>query len=240
MGLEHKERIEYSDLIGKFGDLDAVIVPVLWGAQDEHGNALHVYLPDSATAWVFLNLDSNAVDFNFWMAHELGHCLTPSIGGEDEAERFADAFAQGFLYPEAAVVRIRPGLRRLESVGSRVNRIRDEAKDRLISPWTIRKAVRDYEVAQRLAPTDLGEDGGFAGATRNFAKGYKAMAEAVFKTQPPTPGDWVAASTKLFRTPFFGALASFCRRESGAEHFIHELLGLPLPDAKALAEELRG
>jgi hypothetical protein len=45
----------------------AVLVPVLWGAREHHGNALNIYLPDSQTTWVFVNLDSNIVDFKFWM-----------------------------------------------------------------------------------------------------------------------------------------------------------------------------
>jgi len=41
----------------------------------------------------------NIHDFKFWMAHELGHCLSPSLTGED-AEDFADGFVGALLFPK--------------------------------------------------------------------------------------------------------------------------------------------
>ena len=127
MGLERKKVVKVIDLIGKFNELHAVVVPVLWGAREQHGNALNVYLPDSRTLWIFLNLDSNAIDFKFWMAHELGHALAPAYGGED-GEDFADGFAQAFLYPKTHVEGLWPDLVREQTVANRIERIRDEAR----------------------------------------------------------------------------------------------------------------
>jgi len=231
--------VEFKDLIGKFSQLCAVVIPVLWGAQKEHGNALHAYLPGSCTAWIFLNLDSNAIDFNFWMAHELGHSLAPSME-EDESEAFADAFAQAFLFPESAARALREELESQPSIGARINRIRDEAASRTISPWTVRKAVQLYEAEHDLPGVDLGLDRAFGGAVSNFGKGYRTMSQTLFEDRTPAPAEFVAKCREFFRTPFFDALAGLCRAESGAEHFIHRLLGLPLSDAKALAGELSG
>ena len=72
---------------------------VLWGTKKTHENAIHIYLPDSQTTWVYLNLETNVHDFKFWMAHELGHCLSPSLSG-NEAEDFADGFAGLLLFPK--------------------------------------------------------------------------------------------------------------------------------------------
>jgi len=44
MQLEGKEVIEFSDLIAKFNELHAVIIPALWGGQQNHGNALNIHL----------------------------------------------------------------------------------------------------------------------------------------------------------------------------------------------------
>ena len=96
LGLE--ECVDFSHLIRRFGELQAVVVPVMWGEKQRHENAVHIYLPDSQSTWVYLNLDTNMHDFKFWMAHELGHCLSPSLEG-DEAEDYADAFAGALLYP---------------------------------------------------------------------------------------------------------------------------------------------
>ena len=67
-----------------------MLIPVLWGARDRHENALHIYLPGSATTWVYLNLDSEVHDFKLWMAHELAHVLAPGLRG-DLGEDFADS-----------------------------------------------------------------------------------------------------------------------------------------------------
>ena len=98
INLSATETVDFNHLIRRFRDLQAVIVPVLWGSKNRHENAVHIYLPDSQSTWVYLNLDVNVHDFKFWMAHELGHCLSPLLSG-DEAEDFADAFAGALLFP---------------------------------------------------------------------------------------------------------------------------------------------
>jgi len=238
MGLEDKAVVDFEDLIAKFNRLHAVIVPALWGAQEQHGNALNIYLPDSGVTWVFLNLDSNAVDFKFWMAHELGHSLAPSLGG-DEGESFADAFAQALLFPDAKAALLRSRLATVANVGLRIRRIHDEAKAHVISPYTVRLAVQAYEVANGLEPLDLGAVGPFMGSVKTFCKGYKTITQSVFKVSVPKPVDYAACGKGAFGSSFFEALAAFCKAEEGCEHYIHQVLGLPLPDSKALSEVLR-
>ncbi len=43
---------------------------------------------------------------------------------------------------------------------------------------------------------------------------------------------------KAFKTQFFKALATYCRDNAGASNYIHGVLDMALPDARALAEEL--
>jgi transcriptional regulator with XRE-family HTH domain len=238
MRLEGKPVIESADLIAKFNELHAVIVPVLWGERQHHGNALNIYLPDSQTTWVFLNLDSNAVDFKFWMAHELGHSLAPDLTN-DAGEDFADAFAQALLFPEAQAAKLREDLQTIRSVGVRITRIQTEAKRHIISPYTIWRSIEDLEEARKLPSTDLGEAGRAFGAVVNFAKDYPTVAEAVFRRIPPEPKAYAAVARDEFGSPFFEALAGFCKSEEGAEHFIRRVLGTSLADAKALADALR-
>lgn len=237
MGLERKKAVDFTDLIAKFNELHAVMVPVLWGAREQHGNALNVYLPDSHTLWVFLNLDSNVIDFKFWMAHELGHALAPAYGGE-EGEDFADGFAQAFLYPRAHVEQLLPELARKRSVPIRIERIRDEAREHLISPYTIRLAVEAYEKAGGRPPVDLGPSTTFMAGVKNFGKNYKTIVEMLAGRAVPEPGDYVRIVRETFGSPLFDALARYCHETSGAEHYIHRILGLPLADAKALVQEL--
>lgn len=238
MSLEGRAVIEFEDLIEKFERLHAVIVPVLWGDQQHHGNALNIHLPDSGVTWVFLNLDSNGIDFKFWMAHELGHALAPILSGDD-GEDFADAFAQALLFQDASAARLRPELQKLPDIASRVNAIRDAAAKHIISPYTIRKAIKAYEVAKGLDTLDLGPEPTFMGAVKNFSKRYQTITQALFRRDCPNSTEYAAIGRKEFKSPFFEALAVFCKAEDGSEHFIHQVLGLPLADAKALSGEFK-
>lgn len=238
MKLEGKEVIEFGDLISKFNELQAVIIPALWGGKQNHGNALNIHLPDSQTTWVFVNLDSNALDFKFWMAHELGHSLAPDLGGEP-GEDFADRFAQALLFPQPQVEKLREELQKLGSVTARINRIHREASKHIISPYTMLKALEAYEHANKLEKTDLGETGKFMAALVKFVRNYPTISGHLFKQSPPKPKQYVAAAKEVFKSRFFEALAELCKKEEGAEHYISRVLGVSLADAKALSGELR-
>ena len=172
------------------------------------------------------------------MTHELGHSLAPSLGGE-EGEAFADAFAQALLYPDAKAAPLRSRLATVANIGLRIKRIHDEAKAHIISPYTIRRAVEAYEVANGFEPLDLGAIGPFMGGLRTFCKSFKTVTHALFKADVPKPADYAACGKGAFDSSFFEALAAFCKEEEGGEHYVHQLLGLPLSDSKTLSEVLR-
>lgn len=238
LGLGNGRHLRYEDLIGRFAQLNAVLIPVMWGAQEEHGNALNVYLPDSGTTWVYLNLDSNLVHFNFWLAHELGHSLAPELRGE-KGEVFAEKFAQALLFSREDAASLRQALTSEPSVGHRINRIKREAVERVISPLTIRLALHAYETAEGLQLTNLGELPAFMGSAHNVGKEFQTVAETLFDDRKPTPRQYVKVCEQHFQTPFFKALAAYCEKHGAASQFVHEVLGLPLADAKALSGELR-
>jgi Zn-dependent peptidase ImmA (M78 family) len=237
MGVANKAVIKYQDLIDKFGRLHAVIVPVMWGEKQNHGNALNIHLPDSNVTWVFLNLDSNIIDFKFWMAHELGHSLAPKLDG-DEGEDFADAFAQALLFPKESVAELRPDLRKCSTVQLRINLVKQVAEDRAISTLTIQKALEDFEEADNLEPTDLGDERSFMAGMTHFAKKHAIVSEQLFGAKTAEPKKYVEVCEKIFKTQFFAALKTYCRDNDGAANYIHSVIGLALTDAKALAEEL--
>ena len=100
IGVGPKEELTFAHLIKKFDELQAVLIPVMWGKKNNHENALHIYLPESMTTWIYLNLDVHAHDFKFWMAHELSHVLAPSLR-ENEGEDFADSLAGALIFPKS-------------------------------------------------------------------------------------------------------------------------------------------
>jgi hypothetical protein len=134
---------------------------------------------------------------------------------------------------------LRPELQKLPDIASRVNAIRDAAAKHIISPYTIRKAIKAYEAAKGLDTLDLGPEGSFMGAVKNFSKRYPTVTQALFGKDEPKPTEYAAVGRKEFKSPFFEALAAFRKAEEGSEHFIHQVLGLPLADAKALSGEFR-
>ena len=238
MGLASKEIIDFKDLIEKFNRLHAIIIPVLWGERQHHGNALNIHLPDSGTTWVFLNLDSNLLDFKFWMAHELGHALAPTLDG-DVGEDFADAFAQALLSPESHVVALRSRLQGLVNVASRVQVINEAAAKHVISPYTIRRAIMAYEVAHDSTPINLGPEGQFMAIATNLKKQHQTVTQLLFKNPIPDPSAYIGSARSAFGSAFFEAVAAYCRQEDGAEAYLHQVLGVSLADAKALIAEFK-
>jgi hypothetical protein len=142
------------------------------------------------------------------------------------------------LFPESHAAKLRAELHDIRNVATRVARIRNEASKHVISPYTIGRAVEEYEKAHGLPKTDFGQRGGFMGAVTNFVKGCQKISEIVFNNAPPDPKAYVAVARSIFRSPFFEGLAGFCKQEQGAEHFIHRVLAVSLADAKALSGEL--
>ena len=228
--------VQYENLIGLFCELDAIIVPVMWGEKHQHGNALNIYLPDSKTTWVFLNLDSNAIDFNFWMAHELGHSFAPTLTG-DQGEDFSDGFAQALLFPEPCAMKLYLKLARQSDVGRRISKIREAAEEAPMSPYTIRLALQAMEENRGLTHIDLGDSSTFMAGVRNFGKGFKTITQALFDDERPKPGDLIRETSKQFGGTFFQALCAFCKAEENSEHFIQRVLDVSPADAKALSEE---
>ena len=155
IGLGASDVLDFEHLIGRFRDLQAVLIPVLWGARDRHENALHIHLPESATTWVYLNLDSEAHDFKFWMAHELAHVLAPRLRG-DEGEDFADSLASALLCPRQAAEAGYRDVRSLRGGGARMNAIKGIAGELTISPITVHERLRCYAESEGLPVIDLG------------------------------------------------------------------------------------
>ena len=235
IGLEASEVLDFQHLIRRFRELQAVLIPVLWGARDRHENALHIYLPGSATTWVYLNLDSEVHDFKLWMAHELAHVLAPGLRG-DLGEDFADSLASALLYPRQAAETGYRDVRSLRASGARMNVIKEIARELTISPITVHERLRCYAKSEELPVIDLGN--AIYGAARNVNNEYRTVSELLFGENAPEPADYIRVSRELFESPFFEAVSAYLGEHSRAAGYVQSILDIPLLDAKAIHSEL--
>ena len=240
LGLE--ECVDFSHLIRRFGELQAVVVPVMWGEKQRHENAVHIYLPDSQSTWVYLNLDTNIHDFKFWMAHELGHCLSPSLEG-DEAEDYADAFAGALLYPHEQAEPAYNAIKAQPTAAAKIAKVIDLAEQSIISPYTVLGQVNKYAASVGQPQIQLGKSA-FPKAVTNFNKQYNNLSEALFGDSEldehgkPSAREYISKAEREFETPFFDLLRQYLKQHNKGPGFVQTVLDMPLIDARSIHTEL--
>jgi transcriptional regulator with XRE-family HTH domain len=223
------DTIDFKSLISLFIDMRATLIPVMWGEKDKHENALHIYLPDSMTTWIFLNLDVNIIDFKFWMAHELGHIKSPDLLGE-EAEDFADEFSGALLFPEDLASSVYKDLTILNNDGLKINKIKALAGDLIISPVTIFLGVNNYAREMNLPQLTFN----IHPATRNFYKDYPTVSKIIFNDTIPDAKEYIEKCEEVFGTVFFKILSEYITKEEKKSGFIQRILDLPVVDAEEI------
>jgi transcriptional regulator with XRE-family HTH domain len=229
--------LDYASLIAEFKDNDAVLVPVLWGEQEKHKNALHLLLPDLAVTFVYLNLDTYAADFKFWMAHELAHVYTPKLAGTEAGEDFADAFASALLYPaaRAAVFYVTDLQRCLSKTQQVIEVLVSEAQRYDVSLYTVYKQVQDYAQAQSLPLLEIHEAA--LHAARVQQRGAM-ICQTLFGEQPPTALQLITVAKTTFRSEFFEAMGKLIQSHGTAAGFVQQVLDIGLIDAKNVHTQL--
>jgi len=235
IGVGPEDTLDFAHLIRKFNELQAVIVPVLRGRKDKHENALHIYLPDSMTTWVYLNLDVEIHDFKFWMAHELGHVYTPDLRG-NEAEDFADAFAGAMIFPVSLAGDAYQDISRSRTEKTRIAKIRNYADCHSISLISVYYEINKYAKHHGFPKLELGNN--LFGANTNFNKRHRTVSQTLFESPEPEPADYIRASEEIFNTPLFAALHAFLRETGKSAGYIQSILDIPLLDAKGIHAEL--
>ena len=240
MGVRPDEKLAIRHLIKLFSDLHTVLIPVIWGAKGHYADGLHIYLPDSQTRWVYVNLDSYLWDFAFWMAHELGHCLAPNME-EAAGDVFADAFAQTLLFPEVMAKAACDELNLLPSAQARISRVLEMGKEHNISPVTVACATACYAKANQLPPPVDPQDHFLHAAVSTAKKQEPTVAQVCigYDVTPIPPQTYIRSAKETFGSPFFETLKVFLLKQPQKASFIQELLDIPLLDAKAIYEELR-
>ena len=235
IGVKNSAPIDFEQLIEKLNEFEVILIPVFHGQKEHHENALHIYLPKSRTTWIYLNLDSNVHDFKFWMAHELGHILSPSLTGES-AEDFADAFAQALLFPKEQAEAAYVVLKRLRSTRTRIKHILGLVDSFIISPITIYKAINDYATEMGMDAFKLEPDI-YAVAT-NLNKKHPNVSKILNKDELFSASEYIQMSKKLFNSPFFEALKVYLSENEKPAGFIRMVLDTSIFDAKEIHADL--
>lgn len=234
IGVQDDTVIDFHHLVKKFKDLQAVIVPVFSGIKTNHENALHIYLPDSMTTWVYLNLDVNMHDFKFWMAHELGHAYAPSLKG-NEAEDFADHFSGALLFPGNFAKKVYEELNELSTNSKKISKILRYAAAHLISPITVYDQTNRYAEFNGYPVLNLDK---IYAATTNFNKEFLPVGESLFYDKENTPSNYIKITTEIFDSPFFDVLKSYLIDSNKSQSYIQNILDISFIDAKGIHSEL--
>lgn len=223
-------------LLEQFHEFGAFLVPVFWGGDREgHENALSVYLPDTLSSWVVFNLGCRQDDFKYWLAHELGHCLTLHTLRGNEGETFAEKFAQYLLFPDELAAQC---LSRMKGTNDRLAVAAWYAGQHGISVVTVVRAVQRVASARGEVFEKLDTDEFFDNWKAN-REGVPTVAKKYFETDKPTWMEYIIRSEKVFHTPVFKALAEFQRQEGGrSPAFIAAALNLGLIDSVELSHAL--
>ncbi len=236
IGLTAKAPLTREQLLGLHHAFGSVLVPVLWGGDKSgHENALNVYLPESKMSWVVFSLNARNDDFNYWLAHELGHCYSLHVLQGDDGESFAERFAQELLFPFDAALE---ALRDIKASESPMERAQYLAAAYDISIVTV---IRQADlVAKTIEENVTGLE------TKEFWEHWSAnrssvptVGLALFGTENLTSEEYVVGCEKTFKTPVFQAIAKRQQQEGGrSPSFVASTLNIGLEQAFDLSHVL--
>jgi|JI10StandDraft_1071094.scaffolds.fasta_scaffold25727_3 Zn-dependent peptidase ImmA (M78 family)/transcriptional regulator with XRE-family HTH domain len=239
LNVSTKEPVSEKQMIELFHIYKAILIPVLWGKQKDHDNALHVYLPDSMTTWIFLNLDTPKNDFLFWMAHEFAHLYSTELISRniDTSEKFADQFATELLFPIEVAKDTFNKIQSIKNEGLKVNLIKKIAKERCISPITIDKQLKAYAVANHVKPIELKA---IFGAAKKLNQEFPSVSESLHIKPEMKPEKLIETLRSHFNTPLYDALKTYLESdESVSDRFISSILQTSFWDSKSIYEYLK-
>ncbi|KQY80924.1 XRE family transcriptional regulator [Pelomonas sp. Root1444] len=235
MGVQEAGAINVPTIANVFRKLQAVIVPVLWGHRKGHENAIHIYLPKTATTWVYLNLDTRMVDLKFWLAHELGHTYTFTSLPGDAGEDFADGFAGALLFPDVACKALYEELQPMRAKSRRMDRIKSVADSLEISMVCVAKQLDRY--ADRHGLTRIVNEDKALYQVMEMSK--PPLASSVFFEGEDIDLDQlIHISESVFHSPVYGALKSYIREAKPSVTYVQGILDCSLVDAKQIVAEL--
>jgi transcriptional regulator with XRE-family HTH domain len=229
------EILTFKDIISIYYKNNSVVIPVLWGNNKRHANALRVYIPDSMTTWVYLNMNTNIYDFKFIMAHELGHIIAIDLIGK-EAESFSDNFAGALLFPKNHVSNLYERIMNESSERQRIHLIIEEGKKLKTSPLSIYYQLTEY--FKYYQKPDINVKHLIFQFNTKFKSYFSTVAMKVFNTENPSAEKYVNYVNKYFEPPFFKYLKKYIEENELSSTFIQNLLDIPYLDAQNIYHAL--
>ncbi|HEX2983642.1 MAG TPA: helix-turn-helix domain-containing protein [Ignavibacteriales bacterium] len=227
--------IDINNIIHCFEEYKTILIPLLQGERQGHENALHIYLPESGTNWIYINLDTYTYDFKFWLIHEFGHVLTPTLNNETEREDFADKFAQEFLYPSEKAAKLYFALSGMASIPAKLSRIVDEAYKLEINPYTVAQQLEAFAVNSNMPKLDLGNSYAYFQSRTE----PKLVSAILFSNKKPDVETYITAVQEKFNTKFFEILKDYINLNQDSYQFLRVVLNLPITDVKEINNFLK-
>lgn len=224
----NKLEVSFDEVINILNSFKAILIPVMLGDKKNHENAIHIFLPKSQTTWIYINLDTKIFDFKFWLAHELGHILSPSLK-EKESEDFADNFAGAFLFPAEAAQKEYYSLIKLNDATKIISSIIKTAEQLIISPITILTQVNQFAKRNNLEEIELGNS--FYAANTNFNKNYELISDNLFQNKRPTVSEYIKICERTFETIFFKLLKDYNLKYKLNANYISSLINISYIDS---------
>lgn len=237
LGIGQGAVLSYEHLIAQFAENGAVIIPVMWGTKKNHENALHILLPAEKVTFIYLNLDTYLEDFKFWMAHELAHVYTPELAGSSEGEDFADAFAGALLFTQELARQVYAEAMAMPTTSEQIAVLHAAAQMHQISLYSVFMEANNHAQAVGLPSLRITESEIHAVRNRQTVRG-ELVSASLFKPTPPTPQTFIAATQGVFQSQFFTALRTMLRDRETGSGYVQQVMGLSLPDAQAIYQEL--
>ena len=236
-GLGPTEAISHGVLLELLKEFGSVLIPVYWGGEKVgHENAMSVYLSDSQAYFVLFNLGCRLDDFSYWLAHELGHCLTLHCLAGEEGERFAELFAQTLLFPKQLATKAYEDISKSEAPMERVNWY---AGTYGVSELMIIRRIDKVALEAGKNKTGL-ENTKFFSRWNAKGRSARTASDEIFGTSKPDLNALVSKGAQIFQTPIFRALANWQRAEGGrSPSFVASCLNIKLGDAVELSQLLQ-
>jgi len=232
IGLTDDSTFDWTTLVDWFHRNGATLIPVLWGARENHGNALHIFFPENSHTFIYINLDSHKLDFKFWLAHEMAHMLTPSLVGQEAGEDFADAFAGSVLFPQKLAAAAYREALNSKSPHDLVTILGRHAESAGVSLYTayqqclrLARAKKTPELV--IAPQKLHPH------RRALDKKHGTIRDELLKNSQ-SADEYLQIGEINFKTPFFKALRDHLECSGAGAAYIKRVLHSTLADAIAL------